>query len=99
MKHSNGRRNSLVPASGGIRFPLTRLDIATLAAGATRHRADGAFHSKLLAAGLLQEDALTGYLRLTKKGCALLVESGYTFVPRHGWRIDTSHAIRLLQAG
>jgi hypothetical protein len=108
MKHPDKHERSSAPVtslatrsksltSGGASFPLTRLDIATLAAGATHHSADAALLAKLLAAGLLREEARTGYLYLTQKGCALLEENGYTFVPKQGWRLDTAQAVRLLQ--
>ncbi|HSD39970.1 MAG TPA: hypothetical protein VLC92_20890 [Rhodocyclaceae bacterium] len=83
--------------SAGARFPLTRLDIATLAAGITRHSADAALHAKLISAGLLREDARTGYIHLTPKGYALLEDNGYIFDPKQGWRLDTAQAVRLLQ--
>jgi hypothetical protein len=108
MKHSHRQDSStvsravLVPRAthavpAGARFPLTRLDIATLAAGITRHSADAALHAKLVAAGLLAEDARTGYLHLTPKGYALLEDNGYIFDPKQGWRLDTAQAVRLLQ--
>jgi hypothetical protein len=108
MKHPHRYDSSTVPgsvldprvipaASEETRFPLTRLDIATLAAGITRHSADAALHAKLMAAGLLSEDARTGYLHLTPKGYALLEDNGYSFDPKQGWRIDTAQAVRLIQ--
>ena len=84
-------------ASTETPHPLTQLDIATLAAGVTHHGADAALHGKLLAAGLLREDASTGHFDLTDKAYALLEENGYTFLPKQGWRIDTARAVRLIQ--
>jgi len=85
---------SPLSASGEKASFLTRLDIATLAAGATRHSADAALHTKLLAAGLLEENARTGNLDLTEKAYVLLEENGYAFVPNQGWRLDTARAVR-----
>jgi hypothetical protein len=108
MTHPDSHEHSAAPETGlenrfqpsasvPAPYPLTRLDIATLAAGATRHSADAALRHKLLAAGLLREDARTGYLDLTEKAYALLEENGYTFVPKQGWRLDTARAVRAMQ--
>ena len=81
----------------GSSFSLTKLDIATLAAGATRHSADSELKRKLLRAGLLREDARTGYLDLTDKAYTLLEQNGYVFEPKLGWRLDTARAARAMR--
>ncbi|MEC5385036.1 hypothetical protein VVD49_04835 [Uliginosibacterium sp. H3] len=78
-------------------IPLTRLDIATLAAGATGHAADHALLHKLLANGLLSQNALTGSLELTDRARALLELNGYTFDAKLGWRLDIARTARALQ--
>jgi hypothetical protein len=81
----------------GAHSPLTRLDIATLAAGGTHHGPDVATHFRLVAAGLLSEDPRTGGFYLTPKGYVVLEDNGYTFEAKHGWRIDPARVARLLQ--
>lgn len=82
----------------GARAPLTRLDIATLAGGGTRHGgADAAIQFKLVAVGLMSEDPRTGGFYLTPKGYGVLEENGYSFEAKQGWRIDPARVVRLLQ--
>jgi hypothetical protein len=108
MKHLDRHKSQAVRESSfgsrvapvgfkGAHSPLTRLDIATLAAGVTPHGTDAALQFRLVAAGLLSEDPRTGGFYLTPKGYVVLEDNGYSFEAKHGWRIDPVRVARLLQ--
>ncbi|MEC5387863.1 hypothetical protein VVD49_19175 [Uliginosibacterium sp. H3] len=92
------RSASGVKAGRVAPITLTQLDIAILAAGATRHRADHALRRKLVAAGLLRQNPRTGSFELTERARKLLEQNGYTFDPKLGWCLDIARAARALQA-
>ena len=99
--HAVGQSSLVSRATAGTfeeaHGPLSRLDIATLAAGVTPHGTDAALRFRLLAAGLLGEDPRTGGFYLTPKGYVVLEDNGYSFEAKHGWRIDPARVARVLQ--